>query len=105
MPRDDIAPAGNRVMPYWSNIPSLGGFVYESLDAEYPARAASSIASGGHAIIVRNTYGQGSSRENAALAPRHLGFHIVLARFFARIYLQNLVNFGVVPPTFADVAD
>jgi len=102
---DDIVPAGNRVMPYWSNIPRLGGFVYEGVDAGYPARAATSLSADGHAIVAGNNYGQGSSRENAALAPRHLGLRVVLARSFARIHWQNLVNFGVVPLTFADQAD
>ena len=102
---DDIVPAGNRVMPYWSNIPRLGAFVYEGVDAEYPARARASLAAGGHAIVAGSNYGQGSSRENAALAPRHLGLRVVLARSFARIHWQNLVNFGVVPLTFADPAD
>jgi aconitate hydratase len=99
---DDIVPAGNRVLPYWSNIPRLGAFVYEAVDAEYPARA---LAVGGHIIVAGSNYGQGSSRENAALAPRHLGLRVVLARSFARIHWQNLVNFGVVPLSFADPAD
>jgi aconitate hydratase len=102
---DDIVPAGNRVMPYWSNIPRLGGFVYEGVDAGYPARAAAALPAGGHAIVAGLNYGQGSSRENAALAPRHLGLRVVLARSFARIHWQNLVNFGVVPLTFVEAAD
>jgi len=102
---DDIVPAGNRVMPYWSNIPRLGEFVYEGVDAGYPARARASFAASGHAIVAGSNYGQGSSRENAALAPRHLGLRVVLARSFARIHWQNLINFGVVPLTFTDPAD
>ncbi|MFC0387536.1 aconitate hydratase [Muricoccus vinaceus] len=102
---DDVVPAGNRAMPYWSNIPRLGGFVYEGVDAGYPDRARASLAAGGHAIIAGSNYGQGSSRENAALAPRHLGLRVVLARSFARIHWQNLINFGVVPLTFADPSD
>jgi aconitate hydratase len=59
----------------------------------------------GHAIVAGNNYGQGSSRENAALAPRYLGLAVVLARSFARIHWQNLVNFGILPLTFIDPAD
>lgn len=91
---DDIVPAGKRVMPYRSNIPRLGEFVHEGVDRDYPARARASAVSNGHAIVAGNNYGQGSSRENASLAPRHLGLRVVLARSFARIHWQNLVNFG-----------
>jgi aconitate hydratase len=99
---DDIVPAGTRVMPFWSNIERLGTFVYEQMDPLYPERAR---ATGDHVIVGGSNYGQGSSRENAALAPRHLGLRVVLARSFARIHWQNLVNFGVLPVTFADPAD
>jgi aconitate hydratase len=99
---DDIVPAGTRVMPFWSNIERLGGFVFERMDPHYAERAR---ATGDHVIVGGGNYGQGSSRENAALAPRHLGLRVVLARSFARIHWQNLVNFGVLPLTFADPAD
>jgi aconitate hydratase len=103
---DDIMPAGARVMPWWSNIPRTSAFTFEPVDDTYPARATEARDSGrGHAIVAGNNYGQGSSRENAALAPRYLGLRIVLARSFARIHGQNLVNFGVLPLTFADAAD
>ena len=102
---DDIVPAGTRVMPFWSNIPALGQYVYEQLDPGYAARAAATRDAGGHAIVGGLNYGQGSSRENAALAPRHLGLRVVLAKSFARIHWQNLVNFGVLPLTFADPAE
>ena len=102
---DDIMPAGARVMPFWSNVPKTSAFTFESVDETYPQRAAQRRQRGGHAIVAGNNYGQGSSRENAALAPRHLGLHAVLARSFARIHWQNLVNFGVLPLTFADPAD
>ena len=99
---DDIVPAGTRVMPFWSNIERLGAFVFEQMDPGYPERAR---ATGDHAIVGSNNYGQGSSRENAALAPRDLGLRVVLARSFARIHWQNLVNFGVLPLSFTDPGD
>ena len=102
---DDIVPAGTRVMPFWSNIPALGQYVYEQIDPDYAARASATREAGGHVIVGGNNYGQGSSRENAALAPRHLGLRVAVARSFARIHWQNLVNFGVLPLTFADAAD
>jgi aconitate hydratase len=102
---DDIVPAGTRVLPFWSNIERVGDFVFETVDESYPRRAREGSVGGGHAIVAGNNYGQGSSRENAALAPRHLGLRVVLARSFARIHWQNLANFGVLPLVFADPAD
>jgi aconitate hydratase len=104
---DDIVPAGTRVLPFWSNIERVGDFVFETVDEGYPRRARENREGGGrgHIIAAGNNYGQGSSRENAALAPRHLGLRVVLARSFARIHWQNLANFGVLPLTFADPAD
>ena len=99
-------PAGTRVLPFWSNIERVGDFVFETVDESYPRRAREARDGGrGHAIVAGNNYGQGSSRENAALAPRHLGLRVVLARSFARIHWQNLANFGVLPLTFADPAE
>src|SRR5215207_3156614 len=103
---DDLVPAGTRVLPFWSNIERVGDFVFETVDESYPRRAREARGEGrGHAIVAGNNYGQGSSRENAAPAPRHLGLRAVLARSFARIHWQNLANFGVLPLTFADPAD
>ncbi|MBV8911796.1 MAG: aconitate hydratase, partial [Acetobacteraceae bacterium] len=102
---DDIMPAGARVMPWWSHIPRTSEFTFEPVDDTYPRRAAQTREGAGHAIVAGNNYGQGSSRENAALAPRYLGLRLVAARSFARIHWQNLVNFGVLPLTFADPAD
>ena len=95
---DDIMPAGARVMPYWSNIPKTSEFTFEVVDETY-AKGARQGGPGraGHAIVSGLNYGQGSSRENAALAPRYLGLEVVLAKSFARIHWQNLVNFGVLP--------
>src|SRR5215207_4320314 len=101
---DDIMPAGARVMPFWSNIPRTSEFTFEPVDETYPRRALEGRDKG-HAIVAGNNYGQGSSRENAALAPRYLGLRTVLARSFARIHWQNLVNFGVLPLAFANLAD
>jgi aconitate hydratase len=103
---DDIIPAGVRVLPYWSNIPKVAEFAFEGLDPGYARRAAQSRDHGEtHVIIAGTNYGQGSSRENAALAPRYLGLQLVIAKSFARIHWQNLINFGVLPLTFANVAD
>lgn len=100
---DDIMPAGARVMPWWSHIPRTAEFTFEPVDDTYPRRGKE--AKQGHVIVAGNNYGQGSSRENAALAPRYLGLRFVVARSFARIHWQNLVNFGVLPLTFTDLAD
>ncbi len=99
---DAIMPAGSRVLPYRSNIPALSQFVFEQLD---PGFAERTKAKGGGAVIGGENYGQGSSREHAALAPRYLGIRLKLAKSFARIHKANLVNFGIVPLTFKDPAD
>jgi len=100
---DEILPAGARVLPYRSNIPKIAEFSFERLDDTYPARAAE--VEDGHAVVGGENYGQGSSREHAALAPRHLGLRLVLAKSFARIHARNLVNFGVLPLRFDDPED
>jgi len=102
---DEIMPAGSRVLPYRSNIPKISEFVYEMVDDTYAQRAQECRDDGGHIIVGGDNYGQGSSREHAALAPRYLGLRAVLAKSFARIHWQNLVNFGVLPLEFADVSD
>jgi aconitate hydratase len=102
---DDISPAGARVLPYRSNIPKIAEFSFDRTDETYHVRAAQVREQGGHAIVAADNYGQGSSREHAALAPRYLGLRLVLVKRFARIHWQNLVNFGVLPLTFADAAD
>ena len=102
---DTIMPAGARVLPFRSNIPEISRFVYESVDESYPRRASEIRNKGGHAIVGGRTYGQGSSREHAALAPRYLGLRTVIAKSFARIHWQNLIDFGILPLTFDNVAD
>ena len=99
---DHIMPAGNKVLPYRSNIPAISRFVFEQVDPGFPDRAA---AAGAGAVVGGENYGQGSSREHAALAPRYLGIRVKLARSFARIHKANLINFGILPLTFRDPAD
>ncbi|HEV7226127.1 MAG TPA: aconitate hydratase [Pirellulales bacterium] len=98
---DEIMPAGAKVLPFRSNIPKISEFVFHAVDAGYVERARQR---GNHAIVGGQNYGQGSSREHAALAPRSLGLRIVIAKSFARIHWQNLINFGVLPLVFADEA-
>ncbi|HKK30884.1 MAG TPA: aconitate hydratase [Alphaproteobacteria bacterium] len=103
---DEILPAGAEVLPYRSNIAAIAEFVYSGVDPDYVVAAKRSKEQDqGHAIVGGKNYGQGSSREHAALAPRFLGLRVVLAQGFARIHQQNLINFGVVPLRFADSAD
>jgi len=97
---DEILPAGARVLPYRSNIPKISEFVFDRVDETYAKRARLP-----HAIVGGENYGQGSSREHAALAPRYLGLSLVIAKSFARIHWQNLINFGVLPLTFVNPND
>lgn len=100
---DHIMPAGSKILPLRSNIPAISEYVFTAVDSEFPARAKSSAIPG--VIVGGENYGQGSSREHAALAPRYLGVQVKLVKGFARIHKANLVNFGIVPMTFADPAD
>jgi aconitate hydratase len=102
---DEIMPAGAEVLPFRRNIPRIADFVFNVVDERYPARAREIGEDGGHAVVAGENYGQGSSREHAALAPRHLGLRLVLAKSFARIYLQNLINYGILPLRFASEGD
>ncbi len=102
---DEIMPAGARVLPYRSNIPKISEFVFDIIDPTYPTRTQAIHKNGGHIIIGGENYGQGSSREHAALAPRYLGLHLVITKSFARIHWANLVNFGILPLTFKNPAD
>src|SRR5690349_15845769 len=99
---DEIMPAGARVLPYRSNIPKISEFVFENIDPGYDRRALERTPPGSHAILAGDNYGQGSSREHAAIAPRYLGLRMVIAKSFARIHRMNLVNFGILPVTFSD---
>lgn len=102
---DEIMPAGARVLPYRSNIQKIDDFSFERIDRTYLERARAVRGSTGHAVIAGENYGQGSSREHAAIAPRNLGLRIVLVKSFARIHRQNLVNYGVLPLMFAEPSD
>nr|MDQ3023596.1 aconitate hydratase [bacterium] len=102
---DEIMPAGARVLPYRSNIPKISEFCFDILDPTYHRRAMEVRDTTGHAVIGGSNYGQGSSREHAVLAPRYLGLGMVIAKGFARIHWQNLINFGVLPLTFEDPTD
>lgn len=102
---DEIMPAGARVLPYRSNIPKISEFSFDVIDDTYARRAESMRHEGGHAIVGGENYGQGSSREHAALAPRYLGLQMVITKSFARIHWQNLVNFGILPLIFAHPED
>lgn len=99
---DGIMPAGARVLPYRSNIPAISEFVFEGIDPDFPKRAKEN---NGGIVIGGENYGQGSSREHAALAPRYLGVRAKIVKSFARIHKANLVNFGILPLTFADSGD
>ncbi|QIK10864.1 aconitate hydratase [Streptomyces sp. ID38640] len=101
---DEISPAGARALPYRSNIPKLSDFTFTRIDATYPQRAAD-VGSGGHFVVAGENYGQGSSREHAAITPRHLGLRAVIAKSYARIHWQNLANFGVLALEFDDPDD
>lgn len=99
---DHIMPAGAKILPYRSNIPKLAEFCFTVCDPTFPARAK---AAGDGIIVGGSNYGQGSSREHAALVPMYLGIRCVVAKSFARIHVANLINAGILPLTFADPAD
>lgn len=102
---DEILPAGAKVLPYRSNIQKIDDFLFERIDPSYVERARAVRSTTGHSVVAGKNYGQGSSREHAALAPRNLGLRIVLAKSFARIHRQNLINYGVLPLVFVDEHD
>ena len=99
---DHIMPAGSKILPYRSNIPKLAEFCFTVCDPTFPARAR---AAGDGIIVGGSNYGQGSSREHAALVPMYLGIRCVVAKSFARIHAANLINAGILPLTFENPAD
>jgi aconitate hydratase len=101
---DEISPAGARALPFRSNIPKLAMFSFAQVDESYPKRAQDAEATG-HVIVGGENYGQGSSREHAAIAPRYLGLRVVIAKSFARIHWQNLANYGVLALEFENPDD
>ena len=102
---DHIMPAGSR-LKYRSNVPKYSEFVFEPLDPEFSRRAADQRDRGIHNLVAAGvSYGQGSSREHAALCPMYLGVKAVMAKSIERIHAANLVNFGIVPFTFVEESD
>ncbi len=101
---DDIMPAGTKVLPFRSNIPEISKFTFERIDTEFYARAEKTGFSG-CVVVGGENYGQGSSREHAALGPMYLGVRAVLVKSFARIHKANLINYGIIPITFENPAD
>ena len=99
---DHIMPAGAKILPYRSNIPHLSQYCFEVCDPSFAERAR---AAGDGIIVGGSNYGQGSSREHAALVPMYLGIRCVIAKSFARIHVANLINAGILPLTFADPKD
>ena len=99
---DHIMPAGAKILPYRSNIPHLSQFCFGVCDTTFPERAKAA----GRSIVVGGVnYGQGSSREHAALVPLYLGVRAVVAKSFARIHAANLINAGIMPLTFKNAED
>ena len=99
---DHIMPAGAKVLPYRSNIEKISEFCFSQIDPDFPARCKEFK---GGVIVAGENYGQGSSREHAALAPMYLGIKAVIAKSYARIHRQNLINAGIVPLLFKNAAD
>lgn len=99
---DHIMPAGSKILPLRSNIPAISRYVFSAIDESFSERA---LKAGGGFIIGGENYGQGSSREHAALAPMYLGIKAVIAKSFARIHRSNLINFGIIPLVFENTDD
>jgi len=99
---DDIMPAGAKILPYRSNIEKISEFCFTNLKQSFHDEC---IENKGGFIIAGNNYGQGSSREHAALAPMYLGIKAVIAKSFARIHQANLINFGILPCIFKNEED
>jgi aconitate hydratase len=99
---DDILPGGSEIMSLRSNIPEISKYIFVHIDKTFACRA---LEKGAGFIVGGENYGQGSSREHAALAPKYLGVKAIIAKSFARIHMANLVNFGILPLTFANKQD
>ncbi len=99
---DHIMPSNAKLLPYRSNIPYLSDYCLSPVDAGFPARAKEKQ---GGILVAGHNYGQGSSREHAALVPLYLGIKAVIAKSFARIHMSNLINSGILPLVFANEAD
>ena len=101
---DEILPAGAKVLPFRSNIPEISKFTFGQIDEQFYERAMPHQKSG-FVLVAGENYGQGSSREHAAISPRFLGLQAVIAKSYARIHRKNLINFGVLPLVFDDPAE
>ncbi len=101
---DDIMPAGTKVLPFRSNIPEISKFTYERLDPDFYKKAEASNFSGCF-VVGNENFGQGSSREHAALGPMYLGVRAIITKSFARIHKANLINYGIIPITFKNPDD
>jgi aconitate hydratase len=99
---DDILPGGSEILSLRSNIPEISKYAFRYVDSSFADRA---LKKGGGFIVGGENYGQGSSREHAALSPKYLGVKAIIVKSFARIHLANLINFGIIPLTFADKHD
>ena len=99
---DDIMPAGAKILPLRSNVPAISQYVFNGIDPTFPNRAKENK---GGIVVAAENYGQGSSREHAALAPMYLGVKAILAKSFARIHHDNLINYGILPLRFKDKED
>lgn len=99
---DDIMPAGSKILPLRSNVPAISQYVFNGIDTTFPERAKEN---NGGIVVGGVNYGQGSSREHAALAPMYLGVKAILAKSFARIHHDNLINYGILPLRFKDQSD
>ena len=99
---DDIMPAGAKILPLRSNVPAISEYVFNGIDPTFPKRAKEN---NGGIVVAAENYGQGSSREHAALAPMYLGVKAILAKSFARIHHDNLINYGILPLRFSNAAD
>jgi len=102
---DDIMPAGSTILPLRSNIPAISEYVFSNIDNTFSKRAKEAKEAGGGIIVGAENYGQGSSREHAALAPMYLGIQAVIAKSFARIHRSNLINFGILPLLLTNAED
>ncbi|MGV9199830.1 MAG: aconitate hydratase [Promethearchaeia archaeon] len=102
---DHIMPAGAEILPYRSNLPKISEYVFTQIDPSFSKRALAAKEKGGGVIVAGENYGQGSSREHAALAPMYLGIKAVISKSFSRIHRDNLVNFGILPLVFLNAKD
>ncbi|TFF98929.1 MAG: aconitate hydratase, partial [Promethearchaeota archaeon] len=102
---DHILPAGVKILPFRSNLPKISEFVFNLIDSTFPTRSLEAKDEGGGVIIGGENYGQGSSREHAAMAPMYLGIKAIINKSFARIHRDNLINFGIIPLKFVKKND